>query len=141
MLSKKKKLKTKIKPSDLNNPAEDVWPDASCLSMCGSESADDHSDNKVQYGQFDLLQVAAMLLIPTLVKAKENEATEKMLEEEIVQPPPDLLKNVLRMILEDVSVVLCNDGRPTMINFLHIFHGFHFLLSSQRSPETQKPRC
>jgi hypothetical protein len=51
----------------------------------------------------DLMETAAILMIPTLLKAARVEALHGDLDEKIVNPTPNLLRSVLNMILEDVS--------------------------------------
>ncbi|KAG7356321.1 hypothetical protein IV203_001007 [Nitzschia inconspicua] len=56
----------------------------------------------------DLMEVVCMLLIPTLLKAARVETDDdshlsKDLPEGVLPPEPDLIKNVLTMILEDVT--------------------------------------
>ncbi|KAG7356326.1 hypothetical protein IV203_001012 [Nitzschia inconspicua] len=56
----------------------------------------------------DLMEVVCMLLIPTLLKASRVETDDdfhlsKDLPEGVIPPEPDLIKNVLTMMLEDVT--------------------------------------
>jgi hypothetical protein len=51
----------------------------------------------------DLMEIAAIMMIPTLLKAARVEALHGSLHENIVNPTPNLLRSVLNMILEDVS--------------------------------------
>jgi hypothetical protein len=54
----------------------------------------------------DLMEVVAILMIPTILKASQDANSRKQgpaLHEKLIKPIPDLLQTVLTMILEDVS--------------------------------------
>lgn len=51
---------------------------------------------------FSLMELVAMLLIPTLLKAAKQECGEQ-LPEDLAAPPPGMLDHALKMILEDVT--------------------------------------
>jgi hypothetical protein len=51
----------------------------------------------------DLMEIVAILMIPTILKASKEATSEEILHEKLTQPEPELLQRVLTMILEDVS--------------------------------------
>ena len=51
----------------------------------------------------DLMEIVAILMIPTLLKAFQVEVNAESLSEKLVPPAPNLLQSVLNMILEDVG--------------------------------------
>lgn len=57
-----------------------------------------------------LMELVAILLIPTLLKAAEEEAGEE-LPHGVIKPPPGMLGYVLRMILHDVT----GNSNPTSL--------------------------
>lgn len=59
-----------------------------------------NSDNEC----LDLMEIVAILLIPTILKASREQ--DESLKQKIVKPPPALLETTLSMILEDVRVMI-----------------------------------